>query len=324
MNRKRGQDGWFPIGEAFSGQGGLDQAPQESSPQALYHFTRLDQVDQLVKASEDDPDMGFMARLMTLCCLPRTNPGKRLQYKRINGPYKLIMSAGGDKKLPYGNVPRLLLAWVCTEAVKTQRRDLVLGRSLSKFMQDLGISSDSGGKRGDMTRVREQIDRLFSASVTLIYEDQGISRRVSSFVADRQDLWWNSKRPQESTLWKSTIQLGEEFFKEILRSPLPLDMNILRALKRSSLGLDLYLWLTYRTFYLDKPLPLNWKRIYRQFGPDTVKATTNVTVQAFRKECLRELQKIKTAWPELNYSTGDGVLLINPSKPLIPYTASEE
>ena len=68
-----------------------------------------------------------MARLMALCSLPRTNPGNRHQYKRVNGPYKLIMIAGGDNKLPFGNLPRLLLAWVCTEAVRTQSRELVLG-----------------------------------------------------------------------------------------------------------------------------------------------------------------------------------------------------
>ena len=43
-------------------------------------------------------------------------------------------------------------------------------------------------------------------------------------------------------------------------------MNILTALKRSSLGLDLYLWLTYRTFALQRPLRLSWKALYRQFG----------------------------------------------------------
>ena len=79
MKQKRGKDKWFPTGEVFSGQDGPEQALQEASPQATYHFTRLDQVDQLVGASEDDPDMGFMARLMTLCSLPRTNPGNRLQ-----------------------------------------------------------------------------------------------------------------------------------------------------------------------------------------------------------------------------------------------------
>ena len=30
--------------------------------------------------------------------------------------------ARGESKLPFGNIPRLLLAWVSTEAVRTQRR----------------------------------------------------------------------------------------------------------------------------------------------------------------------------------------------------------
>ena len=33
----------------------------------------------------------------------------------------------------------------------------------------------------------------------------------------------------------------------------PIDLNTLRAMKRSPLGLDLYLWLTYRTFGLKRP-----------------------------------------------------------------------
>ena len=123
MARKR--NGWVPIGEAFAGRGGPVEALRESSPQARHHFTQADQVSQLVGASEADPDLGFMARMMALCSLPRTNPGNRLQYKRVNGPYKLIMIAGGDNKLPFGNSPRLLLAWVSTEAVRTQSRVIV-------------------------------------------------------------------------------------------------------------------------------------------------------------------------------------------------------
>ena len=128
----RGDKGLPPIGDIFSNldDGSLRKA-LHPPPQALHHFTRFDQVDELVGASEADPDLGFMARLMALCSLPRTNPGDRLQYKRVNGPYKLIMIAGGDNKLPFGNLPRLLLAWVSTEAVRTQSRDLVLGASHS-------------------------------------------------------------------------------------------------------------------------------------------------------------------------------------------------
>ena len=99
------------------------------TPQARHHFTRFDQVDQLVGASEADADLGFMARMMALCSLPRTNPGNRIRYIRQNGPYTLVMTAGGKSKLPFGNFPRLLLAWVSTEAVQTQSRELILGSS---------------------------------------------------------------------------------------------------------------------------------------------------------------------------------------------------
>ena len=120
--QQRKPDGLISIGEVIGGLDGPVKKALQPLPQALHHFTQLDQVNQLVGASEADPDLGFMARLMALCSLPRTNPGNRLQYKRRNGPYKLVMIAGADNKLPYGNLPRLLLAWVCTEAVRTQNR----------------------------------------------------------------------------------------------------------------------------------------------------------------------------------------------------------
>ena len=90
-----------------------------------------------------------MARLLALCALPRTNPGDRLLYKRVNGPYRLYMQAGPENKLPFGNLPRLLPAWVCTEAVRTRKCELVLGASLSEFMRKLDIYGTSGGSRGE-------------------------------------------------------------------------------------------------------------------------------------------------------------------------------
>ena len=92
-----------------------------------------------------------MARMMALCSLPRSNPGKRTQYVRRNGPYTLVMSATGLNKLPFGNLPRLLMAWICNEAVKTGSRELVLGKSLPEFMRSVGIYSSSGEKH---TRLR--------------------------------------------------------------------------------------------------------------------------------------------------------------------------
>ena len=53
------------------------------------HFTRLDQVTQLVNVRDADPELGYMARLLALCSLPRTNQGSRLQYVRCKVPLDL-------------------------------------------------------------------------------------------------------------------------------------------------------------------------------------------------------------------------------------------
>ena len=318
MARKR--NGLVTAGEASGSLGGLVKAIHSASPQARHHFTQADQVNQLVSANEADPDLGFMARLMALCSLPRTNPGNRKEYVRRNGPYKLGMTAGVDNKLPYGNLPRLLLAWVCTEAVRTQSRELVLGSSLSDFMGKLGMAPVGGGPTGARTRLRNQMRRLFQCHIQLIHDHKPGEQFVSSAIADRGEFWWSERKPNELTLWDSKIRLGENFFEEIIRHPVPLDMNILKALKRSSLGLDLYLWVAYRTFALQRPLRLSWRQVYRQFGAKPNKADDKNTVNRFRTHALRELKKIKIAWPKLNYATAKGVLILLPSTPSIPPT----
>ena len=315
MQRQRGE--LIPIGEALADLPGPVQALRETPPPAQRGFTLAAQVNQLVSASEADADLGFMARTMALCSLPRSNPGNRKEYKRVNGPFTLYMVAGGGNKLPYGNLPRLLLAWVCSEAVRTRSRVLILGSSLSEFMRALGINSTSGGARGEQTRLRNQMKRLFGCTVSLIYQDERGETAVNSVVARRTEFWWNERKPDERTLWESKIELGEDLFNEIISHPVPLNMNTLTALKRSPLGLDLYLWLVYRTFPLRAPLRLTWRLLYSQFGVDPAKASDKRTVDAFRTKCLRELKKIKLAWPGLNYSTAPGVLILHPSTPAI-------
>ncbi len=288
------------------------------SPQSFHHWTLTRQVDQLVTASESEPDLGFMARMLALCSLPRTNPGRRIQYKRLNGPYTLYMTAGGGNRLPYGNLPRLLMAWASTEAVRTRRRELILGRSLAEFMRKLDIYSTSGGSRGERTRLRNQMKRLFSAHIQLVHKNERGEQFISSSIADRGEFWWDPKRPDDPVLWDSKIELGEKLFNEIISCPVPLDMNTLRALKRSALGLDLYMWLIYRTFNLKKPVTLRWRDLYRQFGVNPANASDRNTVNDFRTKCLRELKKIKEAWPNLNYGLARGALIVAPSAPPIP------
>ena len=105
MQRQRGE--LVPIAEVVADLGGSVQALRETPPPAQRGFTLADQVDQLIGASEADPELGFMARTMALCSLPRSNPGQRLQYKRVNGPFTLYMIAGGASQAPFRNQPAL-------------------------------------------------------------------------------------------------------------------------------------------------------------------------------------------------------------------------
>ena len=69
------KDGLKPIGaivkDAVSGLDGPVPSIHETPPPARRGFTQADQVDQLVWASEQDPEMGFMARMIALCSASR-------------------------------------------------------------------------------------------------------------------------------------------------------------------------------------------------------------------------------------------------------------
>ena len=73
MQRQRNE--LVPVAEVIADLPGPVQALRKTPPPARRGFTLADQVNQLVGASEADPDLGFMARMMALCSLPHTNPG---------------------------------------------------------------------------------------------------------------------------------------------------------------------------------------------------------------------------------------------------------
>ena len=289
MQRKRSE--LVPIAEAFSDLSGPVKSIRDATPQSLHHFTQADQVNQLVAAREADPDLGFMARMMALCSLPRTNPGNRLQYKRVNGPYTLYMTAGAAvNSLRQPAAPDLGLGVYRSRADPKPRAGP--GCSLAEFMRALGIYSSAGSRKpGSATKWTGSF-----MPVQLIYEDEGNLGRQVRLWRTAPSFGGTSASPTSPHCGKARSN-WEKFFNEIIRHPVPLDMNTLKALKRSPLGLDLYLWLVYRTFacfasataLLAAPVPPV------RGGP--VKDSDNHdTVQYFRK-VLRELKKIKLAWP---------------------------
>ena len=150
-------------------------------------------------------------------------------------------------------------------------------------MRCLGMDDRSGGINGQRTRLRNQMTRFFHCTVQLMRSDGDHEVTVSSLIADKSEYWWNAAEgPDRPGLFDSTIRLWEEFLNEVIKHPVPLDMNILRALKHSPLGLDLYVWLVYRTFTLTAPITLTWRQLFRQFGADPSKASNKKIDPPFR------------------------------------------
>jgi len=274
-----------------------------------HHYSRQGQILELFDIRNQTYDIGFIARLLTLATMPHSNPGDADNYTRINGDYKLVMRRGEDTKLPYGSYPRLVLAWVCSEVVVSKSRELVLGDSLSSFMRQLGLIP-TGGRWGTIPNLREQLKRLLNARISVSLVDR--DKRAFFDISKAYDLWWDHQQPSQATLWKSTVTLSEEFYKEIIEHPIPINMRILKALKRSPLGLDLYMFFTYRVSYLKKPAFIPLAALHQQFGAEYK------DIKNFKRKVQREMLKIKLAWPQLNYEMQPGRLALLPSQPSIP------
>jgi len=256
------------------------------------------------QSADDAGELGFMARAMTLCTLPHSKP-KEQEFVRKNGDYTLSMLAPKAIGLPYGTIPRLLLAWISTEVVRTKSRTLVLGDSLSHFLKELGLSR-SGGARGDITRLRDQMHRLFSCNISCNYHTRDRDAGMGFRIAQKYDLWWHPQEPDQAGLWESTLTLSEEFFNEITQSPIPIDMRSLKALKRSPLALDIYIWLTFRTSYLKSGTVITWEQLQNQFGAEYGRA------RAFKEAFMESIRKVQLVYPGANITTINAGIMLAP------------
>ncbi len=260
--------------------------------------------------AQDAGKLGFMCRAMVQASLPsRKTEGS--EFTRQNGNFTLTLLSPSSIGLPYGTIPRLLLTWLATEAVRTKERELVLGDSLSSFMRELGMTP-TGGRWGSIPRLKEQSRRLFAATITGFYEDEARTAMLSQQIADHANLWWDTGHPDQAGLWKSTVKLSESFFNEVVHNPVPVDLRAVKILQRSPLALDIYAWLTYRLSYLRAPSLIPWEVLEMQFG-----ANYKLTRQ-FKAAFIEHLSSVLTVYPTARVEATDAGLKLMPSPPHIP------
>ena len=260
---------------------------------------------------EEAGALGFMSRLLIMVNLPYRDPGKDCKnWHRKNGNVSIDVVSGYEDGipigLPYGAYPRLILAYLITQAVKTQDPTIYLGKSFSHFLTLLDIKK--GGKT--YKQLHKQLERTLSASFAWTYRTDKQWSRANIQVSHDSQLWWDEKQPEQQALWESYIELNLNFFNEIMRNAVPLDLRVLATLKNSPLGLDLYMFIAWRTFKLNKPVYISWESLQEQLG------TQHKELKEFSRECKRHIKRIQSICPTLKIAFPKGRICLYPSYPL--------
>jgi hypothetical protein len=254
--------------------------------------------------------LGYMARTLVQATLPH-KALKTNEFVRRNGNYTLEMmapsSVGG---LPYGSIPRVILAWITTEAVKNKSKHIYLGENLSAFLRKLGFEN-TGGKNGDITRVKEQLRRLLKTHIHITYTDQdGETVKSISAISQSHSLW-STNIDGSTTTWQTELILNQEFFDEIISHPVPIDLGVIQAIKNSPLAIDIYCWATYRCYSLRKDVFIPWDKLFVQFGGGY--SADKSGRYAFKKAFIIQLKKVCLMYKKLNIQPEQSGLLLQKS-----------
>lgn len=268
-------------------------------------------VDKLTEAylameSEDAKSagaLGYMARSVVQATLPHSDP-KVSYFERTNGIVTLSVMGRPQVGLPFGSMPRILLAWICTEAVRTKQPVLYLGRSQNDFLSKLQLPTTGAYIKS----VKNQAHRLFSSLITVSAENDAQVAIENILIAKKAAIFWSPKHPNQPSLWESQLTLTQDFFEEVTNAPVPIDMRAYQALRQSPLALDIYAWLTYRMFLLHasgrQKVVIPWGALMLQMGSayanhqgaDEKKRKQGIA--NFRRQFLFKLRDVLGLYPE--------------------------
>jgi hypothetical protein len=229
-----------------------------------------------VEIEADDPDsILFQHSVFCQTGLPYRDLGKATRlWQRSQGAAHLEVEAGRafhpdegafvDVGLPFGPKPRLILAHLNAEAIRTGSPVVEVEDSLSAFVQRIGLCRDGRSIRA----VKDQLTRLATAEIRLALAVPGIpAKQVQAHIVKGFELWL-PKDARQRVLWPSSVTLSFDYFESLTKHAVPLDERAIAALSHSAMALDLYSWLAQRLHRVDpgKPAFIPWTALRLQFG----------------------------------------------------------
>jgi hypothetical protein len=236
--------------------------------------------------ADEDAGIGFLYSGWCQAALPHrklpNDQGWQIDSERV----RLVVQPGmrgsdsGTPEpvgVPYGSRARLILLRLQSEALRTNCREVELGKSLRDWLDRMGIPV--GGR--SLKDVRDQTERISRCRLTFEVR-QGARLGMANQSITESAIFLEDDEPSQGRLFPQVqvATLSTAFFETLKRHPVPIEESAVRAIANNSMALDVYAWLAYRLHVLLKPTPVSWRALKQQFGAgfnriDNFKTTFN-------------------------------------------------
>lgn len=305
----------------------------DSVPAATVPKTKSKQLskreEQLIETSAaisgerpSDEDRAYMHSIMCQVGLPRSKVEGH-SFERQSGGVALLVEAGRlwdgkqfvQQPIPYGTMPRLMLAWMNTYAVRFNTPEIPIGDSASDFLQMLG-KQVTGGKTGSFTTFKKQIQALSACRLTLGFNSNGHAHTYDGKPIKHFDAWIAGNEAQKP-FWPGTVTYSDEYYATLKDHAVPIDLRAFMSLKGSALAMDIYTMLAQRLHRISgRPLILHWVSLRGQFGQEYTGKNAD---KDFKDAFLLQLKKVLAVYPQAKVKQVTGGLMLLASPPPIPF-----
>lgn len=308
---------------------------QRLKPETIERFAS-DAAQLEARTEEERRDsLVYTGRALILAGLPHSDPGDVPEWTRHNGDVTLQVVPrsfplpGGTRVnygIPFGSFPRLLIPLIDSEILRTKDaadQRIYLGDSvteLHRLIESHRIGRRRpvrlhGGKKGDFARYEDQTRRLATARFTLIYSGD---RRGIGFqdiqISDGGFLCWDHFDPNQRGLFQSFLVPSARYVQQVRAHPVPIDMSALLLFSRSPLQMDIFEWLCWRFFDLERPVLIPWHSLQMQFG------TQYRDLKQFKFQFKAALDVVCGVYTKARVRAAPTGLQLHPSPLFVPHT----
>ena len=290
----------------------IDYGIEETRRQAISKHDRLIIETAYRVLSDDAEKMGFTYSGFAFTSLPH-KPQTELVWRRDGHNITMLIESGRDRTgkplgLPYGSYARFILLFLQSQAIRTQSREIELGRSMRVWLGNMGLSI--GGTTYKL--VTAQARRISGCTLTFFADRAGAQiKSRGGFVKTEITMSNRIDDEQQAQLWQDRVLLDEDFYRALREHPVPVSESALRAIGPRSMVIDVYIWLAYRLHSLTRDIDVSWPALYAQFGAGFSR------IRRFRAHFVDCLALALAAYPEARISVSDQYVTLYPSRPAI-------